>query len=389
MRTVFVALLAAAVVLPAQTVTVVPPTKAVTVTTVLDSVKVGDTLRGVRGVPVGTGGAVSTASKIRWSVSPGTGARVIDTTGVTGQTVSLVGLAAGTVQVTAAWRRSDGQTVTGTRAFKVFGGVVAPPPVVAAPTGAIWFDDFQSYTSQAQLVNGNSPIPAGVFFDSVKNGQISSVNSPGRIFLDLMGGPNGSKAMRYDWPAGVGGTVMVSPRIYPPLAGTTAITVGWVDKVSSNFTNGGNCVGSQCEYKYYLVKLGPSVQGTLSQIGVYLEGAEPNYWIVMDVTDRTNSINTTHAVRFMLPTGWRGNWHRWYITATGLGSANATFELFYDGQKAISLAGPFLPTLGSIGGGNDLIVLELGSNINTAPTVAQSRWWREGSLYYGKPAGVP
>jgi hypothetical protein len=256
---------------------------------------------------------------------------------------------------------------------------------------SLYFDNFQSYTSQSQLVNTQSPIPPGAFFSTARNGEISSIASPSKIFLDATGGPNGSKAMRYDWSAnGNGGTIQVSPRFNPPPSGMTSIAVRWTDKVSSLFTNGGGgAVGSAREYKWFLIKLGPPVAGTLSQIGVYLEGSEPNYRVTMDVTDRTNNINTTHAVGYNLPSNWRNTWHTWVVYGTNLGTSNATFVLYMDGAPVITISGAFLPGYGSVGGSGQLVVLELGSNINNGPDQAQSRWWREFGVYSSMPSVKP
>ena len=75
-----------------------------------------------------------------------------------------------------------------------------------------------------------------------------------------------------------------------------------------------------------------------------------------------NSINTTHAIRYTLPSTWRNSWNTWAVVATGLGSSNATFVLYLNGAAIITLLPEVLRTTGITAGAvrlgiNGLILL--------------------------------
>jgi hypothetical protein len=63
--------------------------------------------------------------------------------------------------------------------------------------------------------------------------------------------------------------------------------------------------------------------------------------------------------------------------------------LYYDGAAVITISGAFLPGHNSIGAPGDLLILELGSNINNGPDAAQSRWWSDFGVYFTRPSLLP
>ncbi|MGH7619159.1 MAG: beta strand repeat-containing protein, partial [Gemmatimonadaceae bacterium] len=129
---------------------------------------------------------------------------------------------------------------------------------------AVWSEDFQSYTSSSQLTagctaKGQIP-PAGTFFSGTGHLLYCS-GSPDSIQLDPSGGPSGTKAVKYAFPArptsGCDGNnganyALHLTTTFSPAVQFDTLWVRFTTKESSNFTNGlPNCAGTA--YKWLLI----------------------------------------------------------------------------------------------------------------------------------------
>lgn len=426
---------ACAAMLPAQSVTVSPPTSTITITTKRDSLKVGDTLRTVTAVVRSASGATSSASKVRWSTSPAGVVRIIDTSGTNGQRVALVGLAPGTAQAVATWTRTtDGLKFTGAYAFKVSGSTppVQPPvdttttPPVTPPTqppsgaGVHYFDDFSKYTTSAQLNSG--VMKAGNFWYAPPNANGSSsghdyvnVNNAGSISYDPV-----EKALRYDWPnrsalaCNNEISTFINPRINPLSIilpnGARDLWVEFVSKESAGFAHGnydyktvnaaGDTVSTVCggrSYKFFLLNFERA--GMLGRAGLYLGDGVPAAPLgpkdvhlsttgFMDFSDQKGAYQYQGGLPIGGAAGWGGVYHRWTMELKGIGTAAATFTTYLDGKKLHTLASPFLNGE-NVHSGPFVLYFSMGANMNSGPSHAESRWFREFGVYTVKPPSIP
>lgn len=440
----------AAVPIAAQSVTVSPPTKVVTITTKIDSLKVSDTLRGVtaevKSAPDANGRTyTSTTTKVRWSTNPAGVVRVIDTTGNNGQRVSLVGLAPDSVSVIGTWNRSDGTKVSGSYRFRVTGSpppivtqppVVTPPIVIPPPTttppptgsGVHYFDDFSKYTTSAQLNSG--VMAKGNFWwgpDTITRAaghDYVNVPNKGAVSLDVA-----ERAMRYDWPdrstspcTGSEYTVGVHPRINPVgvVWNDTSkrdMYVEFITKESPLFAHGNyshtaitprpsdptksDTVVTICggrSYKFFLLQFEKIGGGMLGRAGTYLGDGVPvaplgpkdphlSTTFFMDISDQKGAYDYKGGIPIGGAGGWGGAYHRWLIELKGIGTPSATFTTYLDYQKLYTLTTPFLN--GESIHSGFVVYLEMGANVNNGPSKAQSRWWRQLGVYSIKPGGYP
>jgi uncharacterized protein YjdB len=273
----------------------------------------------------------------------------------------------------------------------------------------LYNDNFQSYTSSAQLTSG-SAAAAGNFWNQANLGctagpggpcrDIGTVSNPGNsISLDPTGGFNGDKAMRYDWPARLGHacsgdeiTIAVQPRLYPPPTGMQDLWVRFTSKENTAFEHGINGCGGN-SYKFFLVQF--ETIGKQGRFGTYLYdaiGVLPRHQssdFYMDQTDNQGTAATFGGIQIGAkgPTGWGGAYHTWVIELHGLGTANATFSTWKDGVKLATINAPFLA--GQTLGPGWAVTFEMGANMNNGPETAQSRWFREFGVYTQRPSLVP
>lgn len=275
------------------------------------------------------------------------------------------------------------------------GGTTTQDLLVTA--AQIYFTDMQSFTSTGQFTNTTSPIPAGDFFEGT-NHQILAVSegkTGGSITYDATGGPSSTKAMKYHIASAGGGvsspnSVSIQVRVNPALTLSNCY-VRWTDNISSTFQNGGSgAVGTQREYKSFLVDLG-SGAGGLGHIGVYYEGNDPTYFVTMDSTDRlSGNVNTTHAVNQALGTigSWTGKWNTWVLCMENLGSSNYRLALYLNGTAIMNFTGQsFFPLQGgSVAGATQF---QVGEQLNNGPDQAWDRTWKEVGMYSTRPSLLP
>ena len=274
------------------------------------------------------------------------------------------------------------------RTVTVLGGKDSVVAFVVQP--ALYADDFQTYGTTSQIIGGcsTSPIPAGDFFAGTNRGMYGCANIA-QISLDPLGGTAaGQRAMRYDWPSRLGQTgeytVNVSPRTLNPPQ-TQNLYVRWTSKESANFANASDAAtGASRSYKFLLIQL-PDVVGGNPQFGVYLDDGPMSLQI--DASDRSYGHSNDHSLqRYNLPAGWAGQYHTYVAEVIGMGTDNCTFSLWMDGRKIITAATiPFLPGQ-VVGGPGQYFAVQMGSNINSGPDRAQSRWWREFGIYTTRPS---
>ncbi len=280
------------------------------------------------------------------------------------------------------------------QALAAIQGTTAPvqqpaPPKADPSLGTLWSDDFQSYAAVSQITAFCSRRAISGEFNAGAN-RDGACSNPQQIALETL--PDGTKAVRYDWPARLQGTanytVNLAPRILPLNApNASELWIRFTDKLSSNFKIGGaGCVGSACEYKYLFVDLiYPGVgQGTLQFELDNQLSAPPNTLVQarFKIIDPLGNFTATDGLPGQaggldakLPADFYGAWNTWVIGLTGIGSPQVTWVTYRNGQLVKSITGPFFPNrpLPS----NAALQLELGANINNGPDQAQSRWLRE------------
>jgi hypothetical protein len=255
---------------------------------------------------------------------------------------------------------------------------------------AVWFDDFQSYADSAALHTN---------FGSTSGALVRSFFPPGQITLDPSGGPGGSRAMRYNFRVN-GATnqdlwTVVDYR-GPTTAGPNVDTLWFrfTTRESPGFETGCATCGNFA-YKFFLVGIGrstgyPNTAG--GRFGMYLQGPANAQTMGADMNDR-NPDNLGYAghlenARHQLGanTSWTGTWNTWMVRIAFTTPTTATMTLFRNGQQiATTLTNRFLTTLGD----RQLLDIELGSTLNSGPTVPQQRWWREVGVYRTRPSMLP
>jgi trimeric autotransporter adhesin len=255
---------------------------------------------------------------------------------------------------------------------------------------ALWFDDFQSYADSASLHANFGNIPGVVS---------RSFNPPGQITLDPTGGPGGTRAMRYNFRVnGNSNQDLWTVIDYrgPSTAGPTVDTVWFrfTTRESPGFETGCATCGNFA-YKFFLVGIGrslgyPNTAG--GRLGMYLQGPANAQTMGADMNDR-NPDGLGYTGHFepqrhqMGPnTGWTGTWNTWLVQVAFTSATNATMTMYRNGQQiATTLSNRYLTSAND----RQLLDIELGSTLNSGPTVAQQRWWREFGMYRTRPSMLP
>lgn len=255
---------------------------------------------------------------------------------------------------------------------------------------AMWYDDFQSYADSAAL-HANFGNFAGVVS--------RSFFPAGQITLDPTGGPGGTRAMRYNFRVNGNANQDLWTVIDfrgPTTAGPTVDTLWFrfTTRESSGFETGCATCGNFA-YKYFLVGIGRSVgypNTAGGRLGMYLQGPANAQTMGADMNDRNpdglgyigHLDNTRHL---MGPnTGWTGTWNTWMVRVAFTNATTATMTLFRNGRQiATTLSNRYQTTLGD----RQLLDIELGSTLNSGPTVPQQRWWREVGMYRTRPSMLP
>jgi hypothetical protein len=301
----------------------------------------------------------------------------------------------------------------------ITGTPIAPPPVVVQPpqpsgpppgsSSVLAYDDFQSYTTTAQILAfcTTGAKPGTFWYGAGKDGNCRIPTLTSAIELDLTGGPNGSKAIRYDWfarptcPNGVtacSNTVQLAPRLNPlPLTIGSELWIKFTDKLSPGFTaGGGGAVNSAIEYKYLFVDVTlPAPDYRTGQFQVELENAlsasgtstaVSDFGLRTKIVDYSSQPTTSQGRDYPLGMNYAGQWHTWVFGFTGIGSSAVTFVAYLDGNLVQSITGPWFPGKNIAG---SILGLQLGANINNGPDQPQSRWFRELGVYTSKPSLAP
>ncbi len=253
---------------------------------------------------------------------------------------------------------------------------------------AQFYDNFQSYTSDANLRSGGLVVP-GV---TDQNGGFSNPNA---IFLDPTGGFGGGKAMRYDWPARPSSgcnndiTVRAQMRFNPVRSGPN-----WYfrtrEKMTNPWQNGspGSCSG-QWEYKFLLVHGGGPGAGfeILMPHGHGSGNPNPNlvFNLVMVSSGGQSTSNALQGNELNLgnPAVWPGTYRVFVLEVRGHGTATPTMALYIDGVQVKTLAHPGTNYTWA---NNALSFVELGANLDSGPDVVQSRWFSEFGIYTTRPS---
>lgn len=346
------------------------------------------------------------------TAAPGMSGSVRTTSGtsVNGGTVQIFN-STGTALLTTATVNASGQWTASSLSAGTYRVVLQPPRThsmgpsegafrtVTIPTAvpidfvvqpAMWFDDFQSYADSGSLhanLGLNSGIRSRSFFPA------------NQITLDPSGGPAGSRAMRYNFR--VNGNVnqnlwTVMSYMGPTTAGPTIDTL-WVrftSRESPNFETG--CAGcGNFSYKFFLIGIGRSVgypNTAGGRFGMYLSGPANAQTMWGDMTDG-NPDGLGYAVhlepqRHQLGanSSWAGTWNTWMMRIAFITPTTATLTLYRNGQQiASTLTNRFQTSLGD----RQLLDLQLGSTLNSGPTVPQQRWFRDVGIYRTRPSMLP
>jgi hypothetical protein len=224
--------------------------------------------------------------------------------------------------------------------------------------------------------------------------------------LDLTGGPNGSKALRYDWPSRPtcpnGPTncsyyITLQPRFNPLPAGLSReIWFRFTDKLSPNFRiGGGGAVGSQNEYKYLFLDFFSAGMGQLvMELDSPVSGPATSTVVArFKIIDPSGKVVATDACRCQgggpdspLPPDFIGSWNTWVMGVSRVGTDSIAWTVYKNGALFRELRGVFFPGKNFLAG---QLTIEMGANINNGPDVPQSRWWREIAVFSKRPAGIP
>ncbi len=278
---------------------------------------------------------------------------------------------------------------------------------------ALWADDFQDYTTTANM-------ETGMVAKMLPGADPSYINS---VTLDGAGGnTEGPLSMKYDWPSRPQGALAtrqyckildpLDPDYDPAYNGQVEYTVGcqnrfnpppliggagsnlyfrFSTKESANFTPGEDvCLPiAGISYKFFLANIGPGDPNP--RLGVYLtKTTNDNVLppaIYMDLVDRSGGVTNSNG--YALGNSFLGSYHSYVVEMLNLGTSSCTVNLYIDGATtpACTLTGPCLaPGGNTYGGAGQSWPIEMGANINMGPAVAQSRWWREIAMYRTRPS---
>lgn len=288
-------------------------------------------------------------------------------------------------------------------------GVQVPLTFQAQP--AEWFDDFQSYTDDADLHerfgnddNGRQLLPGGPFTPCLRE----------LVRLDPTGGPGDTKAMRYDYwnrvanPSGKGVVKSLPECARPDPCESAAIYMArrWNSGAAENnewwlrftskegtppryFTFGVGSCREAIQYKFfrwrfanrniapYDMILSARAQDMNPRTGHYL------IWRAHD-TKRGRQSGFTNRIQLGNTSDWAGRWHTW---VTGFRANNGNWDdvhfwLYRDGRLIKEERKAWGPP-GALG------VVQLGANSNAGPDQAQHRWFREVGIYRTRPSLTP
>lgn len=189
------------------------------------------------------------------------------------------------------------------------------------------------------------------------------------------------------------------PRLNPPPTGMKDIWVRFTSKESPNFEHGRSGCGGR-SYKFFLVQfecgtcLNPlyRVNGIQGRVGTYLGDQSSlsmiptNLW--MDLNDNIGSPGVQPTPSSIGgEVSWGGKYVTWTLGLEGIGTSAAKFSVYKDGVLVRAISASFLN--GQTVGGGWAVTLEMGSNINSGPDHAQSRWWKEFAVLTAKPSNLP
>jgi hypothetical protein len=271
-----------------------------------------------------------------------------------------------------------------TRSVNVTGGATSTQDFVVQP--AYWYDGFQGYANTAALLDNSSGV--GTYVGAAHFLRPAG----GPITLDPTGGPDGLKAMRYDWPdrTGVGCTGNEYTLAVEWYKGNGALQwstlwARWTDKLSAGWHNGDAVNCGSFSYKYLLLELGTT--DPVGQIGLFInqDPTSSNDLLLRGNPTVNGSGDPLFEKILSLgpATAWTGVWHTWVLRATGMGTTSGRLTLWLDGTQIIDISGSLRFT-----GGPEFYSFQFGANINNGPDKAQSRWWREVGVYAARPSMV-
>lgn len=258
---------------------------------------------------------------------------------------------------------------------------------------AVWYDDFRSYTDDADF-HARFAEDAGGRRMAATGLAASCVDD--RIHLDPSGGPNGVPSMRYDYwdrnadptgdNSGSPGCGQSTPEdsysLYYGRLWDTAITGSalWLkvvvkdgttpeeDPVGPNWFSIGcvDCAEPGGIYKYMLggdtwVSLQMTASGSDSDP---LTGHKLNWKGVFE----------DFSVEMGDAPDWQGRWHT-YVW----GWDNGTLEVWVDGEQVFE---------GSVSGSPSIDHWKFGANMNSGPSQEQSRWFAHLGVYRGRPSAT-
>jgi hypothetical protein len=145
-------------------------------------------------------------------------------------------------------------------------------------------------------------------------------------------------------------------------------------------------------YKLFLVGIGRSIgfPNTASgRFGLYLQGPASAHTMGAEMNDR-NPDNLGYAghdeiVRYAMgpASGWTGTWNTWLVRIAFTDASTAPLSLFRNGRQIATILTNWYRT--SLNG-RALVDIELGSTLNSGPSVPQQRWWREVGIYRTRPS---
>ena len=266
---------------------------------------------------------------------------------------------------------SVGGTDTGSRPITI-GATPVVANFIAIP--ALFYDDFQSYADSADLLRN--------FPKAYKSSMIVFQNNPSQITLDQTGGPNFTKAMRYNIPARPGNCTNYAVNFQPYWKTNEQIDSVWVrfeSRESPFFSNGSaSCPGGR-SYKFFLAEIGLTT-ASAGRLGSYILNNDNAHSLYLDMNDRVAYAVASAGIGSSRQ--WSGFWSVWLVHITGIGTSNSVFEMFRDGVLVQRLTGIFNTQPDP----KHLVSIELGANINHGPDTPQQRWFREVGVFRSRPS---
>lgn len=278
------------------------------------------------------------------------------------------------------------------------------PAVDFAVQPSEWYDDFQSYQDtrdlHARFANepgGRQMSPSGPFRPCIQD----------LVQLDPTGGPDGGKAMRYDFwdratnPEGLRVANALEKCGRPDPCFSMAIYLGrffqpgqanhnqwWLrfmskeGEVPKGFTFGIGSCREPFRYKYILWAFEQNVDGLNLQLIASGRDMNPRTGHAMDwqTMDRSGQ-GFEHRLLLGDASAWAGRWHTYVygFDATN-GWGDVQFQFYRDGKLL------FEEKHRAWGPPGGIVSIKLGANMNAGPDQAESRWFREVGLYRSRPS---